>query len=222
MSYKALKYYIEENIARIRLARPPKNEMNIPFFEDFFRVVEEIRQNKNLQGVIIAAEGRHFSSGADIGELLSLFARSESLVPQLIEKNSLAFARLYQLKIPVVSCLKGICYGAGLELALSTHFRVATPKTRLSFPETGFGIMPGLGGLSRMLELLGKGKTLYYVLSGDSIVGEEAMNLGLIDRLVDKDKLEENALEIIKEVAGDSSKLQEMLSGKSLKKITNE
>ena len=218
MSYKALKYHVEDNIGRVRLARPPKNEMDIPFFKDFYHVVEEIGKNRDLQGVIITAEGRHFSSGADIRELLSLFAQSENLVPELIEKNTRAFARLYQLKIPVVSCLKGICYGAGLELALSTHFRVATRKTRLSFPESGFGIMPGLGGLSRMLNLIGKGKTLHFVLSGDSIEGEEALELGLVDKLVEKNALEEEAVKIILEIGGDYSKLQKMLSRKSVKK----
>jgi enoyl-CoA hydratase/carnithine racemase len=198
---KAITYRLTEGIGYLQLAAPPKNEMSISFFREFDRLMEEIAADKNLRGLILYSGGRHFSSGADTAELLSLFADAGNDIPAQIAENSKAFQRMHQLDVPVVACLKGICYGAGLELALSAHFRIAAPNTRMSFPEAGFGIMPGLGGLGLLSRIVGEAKAMELALSTDSMDAEEAYSLGLIDIFAAKDGLITTAENFIRSLA---------------------
>jgi enoyl-CoA hydratase len=186
---KAITYQKTEGIGYLQLSAPPKNEMSISFFRDFDRLMEQIARDRDLRGLILHSEGRHFSSGADTEELLKLFTKNKETLPGQIAENSKAFQRMHQLAVPVVACLKGICYGAGLELALSAHFRIAAPNTRMSFPEAAFGIMPGLGGLGLLSRIVGEAKAMELALSTDSLDAEEAKALGLIDIFATRDEL---------------------------------
>ena len=194
---ETITYHVEDHIAYLCLAKPPKNEMSLDFFREFDALMEQIERDKALRGLIIYSEGRHFSSGANTAELIELFADNSPEIPQIIAENSRAFRRMHQLSIPVIACLKGICYGAGLELALSAHIRIAAPNTRMSFPEAGFDIMPGLGGLTMLTEIAGAARAMELILSTDSLTAEEAQAWGLIDIFADKQDLVATAKKLI-------------------------
>jgi len=205
MSQSLVKYNIKKSIGFIQLAAPPKNEMNTLFFQEFNQLILSIKNDLDIKGLIIQADGRHFSSGANTDELISLFRHTEDLLPKEIEQNAIAFRELADMSIPVISCLKGICFGSALELALSSHFRIASPSTLMSFPEVGFGIIPGLAGIYRLEKIVGKAQAMKFTLSSESISAEEAKKYGLIDIFATKHELENQAVKLI-DVIGNNYK----------------
>lgn len=206
MTYNTIDWQIVRNIGYLTLAVPPKNEMDSVFFREFSLLLEDIKSNDSLIGLIIQAQGRHFSSGADIDQLLSMFLTEESDILKLLTKNKEAFMTLSNLTVPVVACLKNICFGSGLELALCSHFRLSSPNLLLSLPETGFGILPGLGGIYNTQKCIGTAKTLQFVLSGNSMDAKEALESGMIDLIVDKKDLKEVATRIVIAIADNYKK----------------
>lgn len=175
--------------------------MNSLFFKEFSYVIEKIKTNNSISGLIINSEGRHFSSGANIDQLLSLFENSEDTIPKSIIENSLAFRELSNFSFPVIACIKGVCFGSALELTLCAHFRIASSNALLSFPEVGFDIMPGLAGIYNSQKCIGNAKTLEFVLSGETIPAVDAQKSGLIDMFANKNELENRAIEIINRIS---------------------
>lgn len=197
MDNKTINWEIDDKIAYLTLASAPKNNMDSMFFEEFHTIISKIERNQNLTGIIIQSKGRHFSSGANVEELISVFNPPGKTIPLSITRNSEAFKILNKLKFPVVACIKGICYGSGLELALAAHFRVASTNSRLCLPETGFGIMPGLGGIYNSRKCMGTARALEFVLSGNSLSSDEAFNYGLVDLIKGKDELVDIAKKLV-------------------------
>ncbi|MFC1733226.1 enoyl-CoA hydratase/isomerase family protein [candidate division KSB1 bacterium] len=197
MNLKTIKWQIQNNLGYLSLATPPKNEMNTTFFKEFSHLIHEIKDNNSISGLIIHAEGRHFSSGANIDQLLSLFDQSDGEILEPIIRNRIAFQVLSDLPFPVVACIKGICFGSALELALCAHFRIAAPNALLCLPETSFNIIPGLAGIYHTQQCMGSAKTLQFVLSGDTISANNALKNGLIDIFADKNDLVAYAAEFI-------------------------
>ena len=197
MDNKKINWEIEDKIAYLTLVSAPKNEMDSMFFAEFNTIISRIERSQNIKGIIIQSEGRHFSSGANVEELFSVLDFSNKTIPPTITNNSEAFKALNNLKLPVVACIKGICYGSGLELALSANFRVASKNSMFSLPETGFGIMPGLGGIYNSRKCMGTARTLEFVLSGNSLSSEEALDYGLVDLIKGKDELTDTATKLI-------------------------
>lgn len=205
MRYNTLQYTVANGIGFLFLSSPPKNAMTLEFYDEFYHFTQEIKKDKQLKGLIIQGKGRHFSSGADTGQLFSLFKSNENQIPPEIAKNSTAFSNLTTLPFPTVSCIKGVCLGAGTELALCTHFRIATESALLGLPETGFDIIPGLGGIYNMYACAGKYNTLQLILTGNSISAKNSYNMGIIDILVPKKELEATAINVIHSI-GDTFK----------------
>lgn len=201
MTYKTIDWKIQENIGYLTLAAPPKNEMDSVFFQEFSQIISNIEKNNNLSGLIIQARGRHFSSGANIKQLLSIFSTEKKGVLKLIDRNVKSFNILSNLNFPVVACIKKICFGSGLELALNAHFRISSSSLLMSLPETGFGIIPGLGGGINAQNHMGTAKALEFILSGKYITANEAKEFGMVDFVVEKNGLEETAKSIIKKVS---------------------
>lgn len=201
MTYKTIDWKVREDICYLTLAAPPKNEMDSVFFEEFSQIISSLDRIKNIKGLIIQAKGRHFSSGANIDQLLSIFSENKTEIPEPLARNVESFKMLSKLNFPVVACIKKICFGSGLELALSAHFRISTTSLLMSLPETGFGIIPGLGGGINTQKQIGTARSLEFILSGKSITANEAIENGMIDFIVDKNDLEETAQSIIEKVS---------------------
>ncbi len=198
--FKTIKYNIVEETGFITLATPPGNVMNTLFFSEFYEIIKKIKTDNNIRGLILNSEGRHFSSGADTKELLSIIKKSGKETPEIIKKNRFAFNELSEFNFPVISCIKGVCYGSALELALYSHIRIATKNALFALPETGFDFIPGLAGTIHSVQCMGKAETMKFVLSGNSLTSEEALKSGLIDFISEKNMLTENAVKIIKSI----------------------
>lgn len=192
-----IKLQVKNAIGYLILLSPPKNEMDSAFFHQFNLVVAEIKSQSGLRALIILSEGRHFSSGANVDGLVGLFNDESVNIPKEIASNKIAFEELSRLPFPVIACIKGICYGSGLELALCAHFRISTANSLMNLPETEFGIIPGLGGIYNSQRTMGRAKALEFVLSDKTISGQDAFDEGLIDILADKQTIVKEAEEII-------------------------
>lgn len=199
MQTEPLRYGITNGIAILSLSAPPRNNTDKVFFDCLSELIMTI-ENASPEGLIIRAEGRHFSSGADIDELLTDFTQTNKRLPDTFVRNRKLISRISELNLPSVACIKGICYGSGLELALSTHFRIAAPGSLLSLPENSFGLIPGLGGISHTVQCSGKAKAFEMILTNTTLSAEQALENSLIDFLIPKSKQDNFARKIIQSV----------------------
>jgi enoyl-CoA hydratase len=170
-------------IAYVTLNRPKVlNALNTPTWADLAAAFHEARDDADVRGVILTGAGdRAFIAGADIGELahLGAFEAQESSrfgqgVLDLIEN----------LGKPVIAAINGFALGGGCETALACTLRLATPTARFGQPEVKLGLVPGGGGTQRLPRLVGKGRALQLILSGEPIGAEEAHRIGLVNEIV--------------------------------------
>lgn len=184
-------------VAYLTLNGPPKNEMDSVFFGRLADFRRRELATLDVSGLVIQGAGRHFSSGADLPEIEALAASGEDQVEALLEDNIESFLALSRFPSPVVAVIRGACLGAGMELALACHYRVAETNAIFALPEVTYGIMPGCGGTIRLPERVGTAKAVELILSGRTVSAEEALAIGLVDRLVARGCGLEAALEII-------------------------
>jgi len=187
-------------IARLTLSAPPKNEMGALFFQELFALRPDL-QRLSVKGMIVRGRGRHFSSGANIAQLRAMLSLTTTRAGmRSLLDNSDSFSALAALPFPVVAAIQGCCLGSGLELALACHVRVAAKNAVLGLPEAGFGLMPGCGGSVRFTRLVGYRKAMRFLLTGESLLAQDALNEGIVDKVVDKDELEAAAVRMIEKI----------------------
>lgn len=191
---QSLKFYDKNNIGYLILNRPPKNEMDEIFFSELSDFLKNKLSSFSIEGLIITGVGRHFSSGADIQELAE-FSQKKEL--SYFENNINYLESISLCPFPVVAAINGLCFGSAFELALACHYRIASQRALLAFPEITFGLMPGCGGTYFLPKLIGKSKAIDLILSGRSILADEALGLGVIDLIADKKIILDRALQLI-------------------------
>lgn len=187
-----LQWDIEEGIGWLKLNQPPSNTMTIGFFTELRSLVKTIKSTPGLKAVIICGMGRHFSSGAEINELLL------NINEQVMLENYRSFVMLEQLDIPVISAIRGVCIGSAFELALFSHFRICSEDAVLGLPESNFNLMPGIGGIRQVARLAGTAKAIEITLRGNTFPASDAFAMGLVDAVVPKGELLQVSLQIAK------------------------
>ncbi|NVO01711.1 MAG: enoyl-CoA hydratase/isomerase family protein [Bacteroidetes bacterium] len=204
-SYKTISWEVFENIGHLQLNQPPTNKMTIFFFEELTDFVQNFLPTQKIEALIISGKGRHFSSGADLNNLLSAIKEqneiSESASLELLNKNMDTLNALFNLKIPVIAAISGVCLGSALELALFCHVRICDTSSLLGLPEAIFNLMPGLGGAVRITQLKNKAKAMELILSGENFSAKEAKEWGIIDIVAPKKKSLETAIKFAKTYA---------------------
>ena len=194
---KTITFDLSEGIGHIELNQAPGNQMTSCFFQDFNDLIDELKDMHGLKAIIINGKGRHFSSGANIDELIEnsnppLENNSITNNDKWLEKserNYRSFLFLEKLNIPVIAAIRGVCLGSAFELALSCHFRFCGEDAVFGLPESTYNLMPGLGGIRKTLTLCGQAKTLELILKGNTFNAEEAFNYQLVDKIVPKRQL---------------------------------
>jgi enoyl-CoA hydratase len=190
-------------IATITLNRPKVlNALNTPTWVDLAAAFREARDDAEVRGVILTGAGdRAFIAGADIGELAHLGAfdaqqssRFGHSVLDLIEN----FGK------PVIAAINGFALGGGCETALACTLRLTTPSARFGQPEVKLGLLPGAGGTQRLPRLVGKGRALQLILSGETIDAAEAHRIGLVNEIVPAADLIARAEAILAQIAGNA------------------
>jgi len=187
-----LQWDIEEGIGWLRLNQPPSNTMTIAFFTELRSLVQSIKSAPGLKALIICGMGRHFSSGAEINELL------QNIDEQVMLENYRSFVMIEQLDIPVISAIRGVCIGSAFELALFSHFRICSEDAVLGLPESNFNLMPGIGGIQRVARLAGTAKALEITLRGNTFPASDAFAMGLVDAVVPRGELLPLSIQIAK------------------------
>jgi len=183
MDYKALTFELSDRIATVTLNRPERlNAINEDMREDFNRLFSELQTNDQIGVVIITGAGRAFSAGGDI----EYFERDWNTAKFRLENHRLTqfFDELEQIEKPVIAAINGPCTGAGLQITLSCDIRIASDQAKFGFRENNIGLIPGAGGCSRLVKLIGYGKAKELIFMGDMISAEEAERIGLVNRVV--------------------------------------
>jgi enoyl-CoA hydratase len=188
MAYSTLLFETHEGLATITVNRPDKlNALNGAVITELGLAIDTVRADPAVRGVILTGAGaKAFVAGADIGELAGqtpLEAKARSLAGQAV------FRRFEAIPKPVVAAVNGFCLGGGCELAMACHLRVASETARFGQPEVKLGIGPGYGATVRLPRLVGRGRALEMLLTGDMIDAAEAWRIGLVNRVVPADRL---------------------------------
>lgn len=185
---------LHDNFGVLTINNPPQNYLEgfkLADLEDLKRWTD----NDSLRGIVITGKGRHFCAGFNKEDLYRRKGK-EGLLEQLREGNQIV-NYLENLPVPVVAAIRGVCFGGGLELALSCDIRVCGEKALLSFPETGIGIIPGLNGTVRLPRQIGLCKALNIVLGGSVVHADEALGLGIVDHVVPTKEVFEFSLNLL-------------------------
>ena len=201
MSYQNLLVEVHEAVAVVTVNRPDKlNALNDRTVEELDAAFAALAADDAVRGVILTGAGeKAFVAGADIGELS---AQSPVAGQQRSLRGQKVLERIEGLGKPVVAAINGFALGGGCELALACHVRVASEQARLGTPEVKLGIMCGYGGSQRLPRLVGKGRALEMLLTGEMVDAAEALRIGLVNRVVPKDKLLEEATSLLRKMLG--------------------
>jgi enoyl-CoA hydratase len=182
MPYASIELAVNDRIATITVNRPDKlNALNAATIGELGDAIEEVRRRDDVAGAILTGAGRAFVAGADIGELAGqtpLQAKQRALRGQEI------FRRYETSPKPVIAAVNGFALGGGCELAMSCHLRIASEAAKFGQPEVKLGICPGYGGTQRLPRLVGMGRALQLLMTGEMIDAAEAYRIGLVNRVV--------------------------------------
>jgi enoyl-CoA hydratase len=197
MPYKTIIYERKEQVVWLSLNRPKVgNSINLELANELVDACRAINQDDEVRAVVLTGAGESFCSGCDLAELRA--ASADNL--KKINTASLSSSAVASLNCPVIAAINGDALGAGLELALSCDIRICSENARFGFPETSYGIIPGGGGTQRLPRIIGKGKATEMVITAAPIDAKEAYRVGLVNKVVPKQKLHEEAEEIAKKL----------------------
>ena len=194
--YQFLQVSSEDGVATVTINRPDKlNALNAATVAEIDRAFRQIAADDTVGGVILTGAGaKAFVAGADIAELATMDPLGGIRVSR---QGQDAFRFIEQMRKPVLAAVNGFALGGGLELALACHLRVAAANARFGLPEVKLGIIPGYGGTVRLPRLVGRGRALELILTGDMIDATEAHRIGLVNKVVEPDTLTDAARGLI-------------------------
>jgi len=202
MELKNILIEYDGDIAVVTINRPDKlNSLNNMVLDELEFIFEELKSSKIKIVIITGAGDKAFVAGADIKELKECNSKTGKLFAQ---KGQNVFNKIENLGKPVIAAINGYALGGGCELALACHIRIASSRSKLGQPEVNLGIIPGYGGTQRLVRLINSGRAAEYILTGDLIGAEDALDIGLVNKITAPEDL-------IKE----SKILAEKISGKS-------
>src|SRR3989440_1859626 len=182
MAAKFVTVTVTERIATITLNHPPSNLLSTPVLKELDQTFGNLEADEAVRVIILTASGRFFSPGADIKELAEL--NTEHQGSELSGCGQALLNRIERFDKPVIAAINGACLGGGLELAMACHVRVAAAEIPLGLPEIKLGIIPGFGGTQRLPRIIGPSKAAELILTGEIITSEQALSLGLVNRVV--------------------------------------
>ncbi len=190
----------DDGIAIITINNPPVNALSPGVPEGIFEAIEQVGKDDDIRAAVLIGGGRTFVAGADIKEFGKITSgtskRSLGLLPLLLQVED--------CKKPIVMAIHGTAFGGGLELAMAGHYRVAAPGAQVGQPEVKLGIIPGAAGTQRLPRLAGVAKAVEMCAGGNPIKTEEALQFGIVDRIIEGD-LHAGAVRFAREFAGKPS-----------------
>ncbi|MBM3220687.1 MAG: enoyl-CoA hydratase [Candidatus Rokubacteria bacterium] len=197
MSLRHVRLEIAGAVATVTLDRPPVNAVNLEVIDDFLAVVAALGADARVRAVVVTGSGRAFCAGADIAMMRDVSRANHERVRRWIDVQ----AGLEALTQPVIAAINGYAFGGGAELALACDFRWMAADASIGFPEIGLGIFPGAGGTQRLTRLLGPARALDLMVSGRRMSATDALDLGLVQRVLPADTLAAQVGEFARELA---------------------
>lgn len=188
MNYNTLLTEITNGICTITINRPDKmNALNKDVMSDLHDVFIDLEKMSEVRSVILTGAGqKSFVAGADISEFVGLDADEGA---ELARRGQEIFFKIENFTKPVVAAVNGFALGGGCELAMACHFRIASDNAKFGQPEVNLGLIPGYGGTQRLVQLIGKGRALELLMSGNMIDAQTALSYGLVNYVVPQEEL---------------------------------
>ncbi len=189
---------VEDGIGTLRLDRPPMNALNAQVQEEIRAAANEAADRPDVRAVVVYGGEKVFAAGADIKEMAAMSYTDMVDRSVALQSSITAIARIPK---PVIAAINGYALGGGCELALAADLRVAADDARLGQPEIQLGLIPGAGGTQRLPRLVGPARAKDIVFTGRMVGAEEALAIGLVDRVVPSADVYRTALELAARLA---------------------
>jgi enoyl-CoA hydratase len=205
MSFNNILCNQKNGITTITINRPNKlNALNIESIKELHDAFKEADKDRSTKVIIVTGSGeKAFVAGADISEFADFNAEEGK---QLAAKGqALLFDYVENLGTPVIAAVNGFALGGGLELAMASHFRLASDNAKMGLPEVSLGVIPGYGGTQRLPNLIGKGRAMELIMTGTMIDANQALNYGLVNHVTTQEELIPRCEKIANRIAQNSS-----------------
>jgi len=198
MSHSNIILEIKEGIAFITINRPGAlNALNEALLDELIEVFIKVKKDPEVKAIILSGKGKAFVSGADIAEMSELNPVEGRAL--MIKGHSL-MNLIESMEKPVIAAINGFALGGGCELAMACDIRISSEKAKFGQPEVNLGIIPGFGGTQRLSRLVGKGMAKYLIMTAEIISADEALRIGLVERVVPAEELMGNAIKVAKTI----------------------
>jgi enoyl-CoA hydratase len=184
-------------VATIQLNRPKAlNALNIELMTELVDCLESLDQDEGIRAIVLTGSERAFAAGADIKEM------AEATAVEMLTRDQFArWDRIRKIKKPIIAAVSGFALGGGCELMMHCDIIVASETTRIGQPEILIGVMPGAGGTQRLTRAVGKGLAMEMILTGRQITAEEALQAGLVQKVVPVEFYLEEAQRMAREIS---------------------
>jgi len=209
MTYQAIILEKKENIATITLNRPEKlNAITPQMTQELISALDDVDEDDEMRVLVITGAGRGFCAGADVGGMsggaegdTSAVRGAEAIRQGLTQGAGRIIPKLQKMQKPTIAMVNGVAVGAGFDIALACDLRVGSENTRFMNAFVRIGLFPGFGGTWLYPRVMGLGKALEYLFTGDFIEAEEAEKIGVLNRQVPADELEKETMALARKIA---------------------
>ncbi len=195
-------YRKDGHIAYITINRPEAlNALNSETLDEMQQIAKTLADEDDIRCAVITGAGKAFVAGADIAQMRDLTVQEANAFAM---RGHAAFTALEKLPIPLIAAVNGYALGGGCELALCADIRIASEKAKFGQPEVGLGITPGFGGTQRLVRTVGTAAAMELILTGKTISADEALRIGLVNRVVAPEALPDEAAALAKTIAANA------------------
>lgn len=203
MTFETILTDIENGILTVTINRPNSlNALNERFFGEMAAVMEDVYNNAEIRAVILTGMGeKAFAAGADIKEFMNYNVEQGK---HLSRNGHEVLNSIEQCPKPVIAAVNGFALGGGCELSMACHLRIASPNAIFGQPEVNLGVTPGYAGTQRLIQLIGKGRAMQYLMTAKNIKADAALEMGLVNQIVEQDQLHSTAYEMAELIASKS------------------
>lgn len=203
MAYNTIKYDVKDGIAYVTVNRPKAlNALNEEVLAELQDAFTGFATDKNAKAAIVTGEGKAFVAGADIAAMSEMnpmggrnIGRSGHNLMNLMES----------IEKPIIAAVNGFALGGGCELSMACDIRIASEKAKFGQPEVGLGITPGFGGTMRLPRLVGRGMAKYLIMTAEMIDAQEALRIGLVEKVVPPEILMDEAEKVAKKIMSNAA-----------------
>lgn len=191
---------VEQHIALIKLHRPKElNALNRQLMQELQQALQELDEDEKVRAIVLTGDEKAFAAGADIRQM------ADATALDMLKLNQFAtWDQVKKTRKPMIAAVSGFALGGGCELMMHCDLIVASETARIGQPEIKLGVIPGAGGTQRLTRSLGKALAMELVLTGRSLTAEEALRIGLINKVVPVELYLQEAIHLAKQVAENS------------------